>query len=69
MKSVTFSDYEDEDSEEEQGLEKICRYRGTCGHTTDECTLLKALVKQTKEKKRKEKKHTLRKRKVTLNMR
>ena len=40
-----------EDSEEEHVGHKFCQYHGMCGHTTDECTTLKALVKQAKQKK------------------
>ena len=52
-KGVTFDDSKDEDSEEEHKGKKFCQYHGTCGHTTDECTTLKALVKQRKQKKEK----------------
>ena len=49
---MTFDDSEDEDSEEEYKGKKFCQYHGMCGHTTDECTTLKALVKtgRTEEK-------------------
>jgi len=39
------------EEQEEQKGKKFCQYHGTCGHTTDECTTLKALVKQAKQKK------------------
>ena len=39
-----------EESETKTG-HKFCQYHGMCGHTTDECTTLKALVKQAKQKK------------------
>ena len=39
-----------EAAEEKEG-HKFCQYHGICGHTTDECTTLKALVKQAKQKK------------------
>ena len=39
-----------EEQEEHEGR-KFCQYHGMCGHTTDECTTLKALVKQAKQKK------------------
>ena len=48
MKGMTFDDSEDEDSEEEQKGKGFCQYHGMCGHTTEECTTLKALVKQAK---------------------
>ena len=47
---VTFDDSVDEDSEEEHKRKKFCQYHGTCGHTTDECSTLKALVKKAKQK-------------------
>ena len=40
-----------EETEEEHVGLKFCQYHGTCGHTTDECTTLKVLVKQAKQKK------------------
>ena len=48
---MTFNDSEDEDSEEEHKDKKFCQYHGTCGYYTDECTTLKALVKQVSQKK------------------
>ena len=48
---MTFDDSKDDDSEEERKGKKFCQYHGTCGHTTEECTTLKALVKQAKQKK------------------
>ena len=45
---MTFDDSEDEDSEEGYKGKKFCQYHGMCGHITDECTTLKALVKQVK---------------------
>ena len=50
-KAVTFGVSEDEDLEDEYKVKKFCRYHGMCGHTTDECTTLKTLVKQAKQKK------------------
>ena len=50
-KVVTFDDSNDEDLEEEHNGKTFCQYYGTCGHTTDECTTLKVLVKQAKQKK------------------
>ena len=50
-KGVTFDNSEDVDSEEEHKGKKFCQYHGTCGHTTDECTTLKALFNQVKQKK------------------
>ena len=48
---MTFGYFEDEDLEEEHKGKKFGQYHGTCGHTTDECTTSKALVKQAKQKK------------------
>ena len=31
-------------------MKKFCQYPGTCGHTTDQYTTLKALVKHAKKK-------------------
>ena len=50
-KSVTFDNSNDEDLHEGKKGKKFCQYYGTCGHTTDQCTTLKALVKQAKQKK------------------
>ena len=47
-KAVFFGDFNDEDSEDEHKGKKFCQHCGKCGHTTDECTTLKALVKQAK---------------------
>ena len=44
-KSVTFGDAENENSEDEHNF---CQYHDMCGHTTDEYTTLKALIKQAK---------------------
>ena len=41
---VTFDDFEDKDSGEEHSGKKFCQYHGTCGHNTDQCTTLKALI-------------------------
>ena len=48
-KAVIFDASVDKDSD--QGLKRktICQYHGTCGHTTDQCTTLKALVKHAKQ--------------------
>ena len=53
MKAVTFNDYEDKDSDQGHTGKKFRPYNGTCGHTTDQCTTLMALVKQVKQKKSK----------------
>ena len=50
-KEVAFNDSKYEDSEEAHKGKKFCKCHSTCGHTTDECTTLKALVKQVKQKK------------------
>ena len=52
-KGVTFDDFEDEDLKEEHNGKKNCQYHSTCGYTTDECTTLKAVVNQAKQKKEK----------------
>ena len=49
--SITFDDSDDEDSDQGHSGKKFCQYHGMCGHTTDQCTTLKALVKQAKQKK------------------
>ena len=51
-KSVTFSDSKEEDSEDEHKGKTFCKYHDSCGHTTDECTTLKTLVSQAKQKKK-----------------
>ena len=38
------------DSDEEEKGKRICKYHGTCGHTTKKCTALETLIKQTKQK-------------------
>ena len=52
-KLVTFDDSEDENSDQRHSGRKFSQHHGTCGHTTDQCTTLKALVKQAKQKKSK----------------
>ena len=51
-KAVTFNDSEDKDSDQGHTGKKFCQYHGTCRHTTDQYTTLKALVKQAKQKRR-----------------
>ena len=51
-KAVTLDGPEGEGLDEGQNRKKFRQYNGTCGHTTDQCTTLKALVKQTKEKRK-----------------
>ena len=63
-----FGDFEDMDSEEEPKDTMICHYHGTCRHTTDNCTALKALVKQAKQKKGKYFKKRKRHIKYEVNM-
>ena len=53
-KAVIFNDSEDKDSDQGPTGKKFCRYHGTCGHTTDQCTTFKALDKQAKQKKSKQ---------------
>ena len=50
-KLVPFDSSDDEDSDQGHSGKKFCQYQGTCGHTMDQCTTLKALVKQEKKKK------------------
>ena len=52
-KAVTFNNYEDKDSDEGLSGKKFCQYHSTCGHTTDQCTTLEALIKKAKQKKSK----------------
>ena len=52
-KAMTLDDPEDEDSDEEQKGRKLCKYISSSRLTTDECTTLKALIKQAKQKKSK----------------
>ena len=52
-KGVTFDDSKDEDSKEEHKGKNFCQNQSTCGHTTNEYTTLKPLVKQAKKKKAK----------------
>ena len=58
-KSITLRDFDDK--ENEQKGKKSSQYHGACGHTTDECSNFKALVKQAKQKKGK---HFKKKKKV-----
>ena len=47
-KSVTFSDSDDEDSDQGHTGKKFCQYHSTCGYTTDQCNTLEALARQAK---------------------
>ena len=49
-KLVIYDDSDDEDSDEGHSGKFFCQYHGTCGHTTYQCTTLKALVKQVNRK-------------------
>ena len=49
-KLVSLDDSDDEDSDEGHIGKKFCNYRSDCGHTTNQCTTLKELIKQAKEK-------------------
>ena len=42
---------ENRNSQGSETGKKICQYHGMCGHTTNECTLVKALVQKEKIKK------------------
>ena len=50
---VTFDNSKDEDSDEGHSEKKFCQYHDMCRYTTDQCTTLKALIKQAKQKKSK----------------
>ena len=52
-KRVACNNSDDDDSDQGYTGKKFCQYHGTCRHTMDLCTTLKALVKQVKQKKRK----------------
>ena len=52
-KMVNFHDPDDEDSDQGHTEKKLYQYHGTFRHTTDQCTTLRALVKQAKQKKSK----------------
>ena len=49
-KLVTFDNCDDGDSYERHAGKKFCQYHSTCGHSMDQCTTLKALIKQVKQK-------------------
>ena len=49
-KVVTFDNSENKDADEGHKGKMFCQYHGTCGHTMDECTMLKTLVRQAKQK-------------------
>ena len=51
-KLVTFPD--DENLDQGHSGKTFCKHNGTSEHTTEQCTILKALVKQTKQKKSKQ---------------
>ena len=44
-KLVTFVDSKDKDSENAHKGKKLYQHHGTCRHTTEECTTLKALIR------------------------
>ena len=52
-KAFSFEDSDEDSSDEKKPLsrKKFCRYHGKCSHSTDECTTLKALIKQAKSNK------------------
>ena len=52
-KAMTLGDSEDEDSDQGHTGKKFRQHHGTYGHTTDQCTTLKELVKQANQKKSK----------------
>ena len=52
-KAVTLNDSKGNDLDQGQKGIKFYEYHGMCGHTTDQCITLKALVKQAKQKRSK----------------
>ena len=54
-KAVQFEEESDEESSEDERPKrnKYCMFHGRCGHTTDQCTALKELVKNNKKKRSK----------------
>ena len=50
---ATFKNFEEEDPDQGHTGNKFCQYYGTCEHTMDLCTTLKALAKQAKQKRSK----------------
>ena len=50
-KAVQFEEESDEESSEDEKAKrnKYCMFHGRCGHTTDQCTALKELVKNKKK--------------------
>ena len=46
--AITFNDSENEDLDQGHSQMMFCQYQGTCGHTTDQNSTLKAQVKQAK---------------------
>ena len=49
-KAVTFDDSENEDLDQRQKGKKFCQCYSMCIHTMGNCTMLRALVKQAKQK-------------------
>ena len=52
-KLATFANSDIEGLDKRQKGKKFRQYHGTCGHTTDQCSTLMALVKQAKQKRSK----------------
>ena len=48
MKSVTCKDSEDEDLDKRTSGKMFCKYHGTCGQSTDECTKRLSLWSRSK---------------------
>ena len=44
-RAATFVNFEDKDTDNEYKGKKLCKYHITCGHTTDECAIPKALIR------------------------
>ena len=50
-KNTFLDDSEDEDLDKETVGKRFYKYHALCGHTTDECTTYKALIRQAKQNK------------------
>ena len=49
-KTLTYKDLKDEDCNEDEEGKTFYKYYGTYRHTTNECTMVKALIRQAKQK-------------------
>ena len=50
---MTFEDSENKDLDVEFKSKQVCKCHGMCGHSSDQCTTLKAMIKKIKRKKNK----------------